>query len=417
MPVELTERALRDAVAMLAEHDSQGAQAAESALDWIGWQREGPLLLRHYDVQLFAWYVLPRKFLAPLEDKREAAASVARLLERLGGRAASYAAVCRSPETDELLRAWEVDDPDAWRVFRELLDGSGLEPPDTGQLAWGQVMGPDEACVREQVSIVLEEAIEEGVLTPGAAGFRRRQAQVADAALREPYDGDGGATRLDIVRNERLERWLDPRLHRGSERGVVLGPVAAAIAAGPSRIGPEAARAAVAPALWLLDRADDAIALTQTGALNRALVRAMVEQWPGWWDQDRFGPPNREDDVALLHELHGLLRALRLVRRKARSIVITKRGRELRDDPAKLLTALAEQLLCGDSFRAACAELAGALMLDGTAAHDVGGLAGRIHPAIAEQGWRSPDGHVSRSPASTGMTSARQPVRACMRTP
>lgn len=170
MPVECSEQALRDAVAMLAEHDD-GAQEAESALDWIGWQREGPLLLRRYDVQLFAWYTLPRKFLASLEDKREAAAAVARLLERLGARAATYADVCRSPETDDLLRAWESSDPEAWRTFRKLLDGSGLEPPDTDLLAWGQVMGPDEAGVREQVSIALEEAIEGGRLTLGCGGF------------------------------------------------------------------------------------------------------------------------------------------------------------------------------------------------------------------------------------------------------
>jgi len=397
MPVELTERALRHAVATLAEHDDDGAQAAESALDWMGWQREGPLLLRRYDVQLFAWYTLPRKFLAPLEDKREAAAAVARLLERLGGRAATYADVCRSPETDDLLRAWESDDPAVWRTFRNLLDGSGLEPPDTDLLAWGQVMGPVEAGVREQVSIALEEAIEDGRLTLGAAGFRRRQAQVADAALREPCDWVDVMTRLEAVQAERLERWLDPRSRRGPERCVIVGSVAAMIGAGARRIDPESARAAVGPALWLLDRAQDAIALTQTGALSRAFVRAMVEQWPEWWYADASGPPNREDDVALLHELHALLRAGRLIRRKARTVVITARGRELRDDPAKLLAALAGQLLAGESFRAACAELAGALIVGGAEAHDIDGLAGRIHPAIAEQGWRSPDGPVSRS--------------------
>lgn len=203
-------------------------------------------------------------------------------------------------------------------------------------------------------------------------------------------------TRVEAVQAERLERWLDPRLRRGPERGIIVGSVAAAIGAGARPIDPDSARVAVGPALWLLDRAEDAIALTQTGALSRAFVRAMVEQWPAWWYADASGPPNREDDVALLHELVALLRAARLIRRKARTVVITRRGRELRDDPAKLLSALAEQLLAGESFRAACAELASALILDGVAAHDIDGLAGRIHPAIAEQGWRSPDGPVSR---------------------
>ena len=66
-------------------------------------------------MQLFVWYTLPRKFLTSLEHKREAAEALALTLERLGGRAASYAEVCRCTETEELLRAWESEDPTARR--------------------------------------------------------------------------------------------------------------------------------------------------------------------------------------------------------------------------------------------------------------------------------------------------------------
>ncbi|MGH2945184.1 MAG: hypothetical protein ACRDPC_02760 [Solirubrobacteraceae bacterium] len=55
MPVELTERALRDALALIGEWDRDGAREAQSALEWMGWEGEGPLLLRRYDVQLFCW--------------------------------------------------------------------------------------------------------------------------------------------------------------------------------------------------------------------------------------------------------------------------------------------------------------------------------------------------------------------------
>jgi hypothetical protein len=62
-------------------------------------------------------------------------------LERIGGRAASYAELCRSHETEELLRAWENEDPAAWPQFRELLEGSGLERPtrtcSPGARRWG----------------------------------------------------------------------------------------------------------------------------------------------------------------------------------------------------------------------------------------------------------------------------------------
>jgi len=397
MPVELTERALRDPVAVLGEHAPDGAHVAESALEWMGWDREGPLLLRRYDVQMFVWYTLPRKSLASLEHKREAAATLARTLERLDGRAATYADVCRSPETDHLLCAWEDDDPDAWRRFRELLEGSGIEPPDTDLLTRGQVMGREEARVREQVATVLEQAIEDGRLVLGATGFRRRQAQVANTALREPSDEGDRLTRLQAVHAERLDGWLVRGSTRGGpERRAIIEPLAAAVVGDPPPIEPEVASGALAPALWLLGRGQDGIALTQTGALNRALVREVVARWPGWWNSELFGPPNREDEVALLYELHGLLRRLRLVRRAGLRIITTTRGRELRDDPAALLAALAVELLAGESFSAACAELASALILDGATVDYSDALAGQIHPAIVAEGWRSAGRHPSR---------------------
>jgi hypothetical protein len=390
MPVELSERELRDAIAVAGEWDGDGAQSAQSAFEWMGWEGEEPLFLRRYDVQLFVWYLLPRKFLAGLDDKRAVAAALAGTLERLGGRAAGYAEVCRSPETDDLLRAWEAEDPAAWERFRELLDGSGIEPPDTDLLAWGGVMGLEEARVREQVATALEQAIEAGELTPGARGFRRRQAEVADAALREPWDGDDGRSRLEAVRGERLERWLQRGPGRdGDARRAIVDRVAAIVSDKPPAMDPGAARSALEPTLWLLEQAEDGIALTQTGALNRALVREVAERWPDWWEAELFGPPHREDDVTSLWELNQLLRDLRLLRRKGRQVLATKRGRDLAADPPALLTELATELLHGENFYAACAELAVALILDGAPADFGEGLAERVQPAVAAAGWRS----------------------------
>jgi len=389
MPVELSERELRDAIAVAGEWDGEGARSAQSAFEWMGWEGEEPLFLRRYDVQLFVWYVLPRKFLAGLDDKRAVAAALAGTLERLGGQAAGYAEVCRSPETDDLLRAWEAEDPAAWERFRELLDGSGIEPPDTDLLAWGGVMGLEEARVREQVATALEEAIEAGELTPGARGFRRRQAEVASAALREPWDGDDGRSRLEAVHDERLERWLQRGPGRdGDARRAIVDRVAAIVADEPPAIDPGAARSALEPTLWLLGQAEDGIGLTQTGALNRALVREVAERWPDWWDAELFGPPHREDDVTSLWELNQLLRDLRFLRRKGRQVFATKRGRDLAADPPALLTELTTELLRGENFYAACAELAVAVILDGAPADFGEGLAERVQPAVAAAGWR-----------------------------
>jgi hypothetical protein len=62
-----------------------------------------------------------RKLLTTLEAKRETAGAIAGALERIGGRAASYADNCRARETDELLCAWPPD--------TELLSGCSNSRP------------------------------------------------------------------------------------------------------------------------------------------------------------------------------------------------------------------------------------------------------------------------------------------------
>jgi hypothetical protein len=274
-------------------------------------------------------------------------------------------------------------------------------------------MGLEEARVREQVATALEEAIEAGDLTPGARGFRRRQAEVANAALREPWDGDDGRSRLGAVRDERLERWLQrgPGRDRDARRAII-DRVAAAVSGEPPAIELDAARSALEPTLWLLEQAEDGIALTQTGALNRALVREVTERWPSWWAADLFGPPHREDDVTPLWELNQLLRDLRLLRRKGRQVFTTKRGRDLAADPPALLTALATELLCGENFYAACAELAVALILDGAPADFGEALAEQIQPAIAAAGWRSGDEPPSVRDVSWNIAQFLRPAEA-----
>ncbi len=92
----------------------------------------------------------------------------------------------------------------------------------------------------------------------------------------------------------------------------------------------------------------------------------------------------------MLCELDALLREMRLVRPPTkRQLVTTPQGRKRLTDPPKLLIALATELLAGDSFRAACAELTVALILDGTVASYSDALADRIHPAILAEGWQA----------------------------
>ncbi len=387
MPVEVPARIVHGALAELSTQDPDGARDAEAALEWIaGWEGDGaPLVLRRYDLQVFLWYALPRKWLVPADDHERIALAMARLLDGLGDGACGYAALCRGLETRRLLRAWGADDPAAPRMLEAALGASGLEPPDTGVLRWGSLMGPQEARVRSQVTALLEEAVETGRLVPGARGFAAARGREVEAFLRAPSPGRDGRAPIDAVGDERLERWA----RRGSiERRDILTPVVARLRAPSPPV--TAPAGALEPVAWLLDAAVDGLALTQTGALNRALVRSAVEHFPNWWRSDLFGPPNREDEVAPLHEIHGLLRRARLLRRTKRRVVLTRRGAALRADPAALLAACAPDLIEPDGFPAACQELAGALLLSAPA----GGLGWdqldeRMHAAIVADGWHA----------------------------
>jgi hypothetical protein len=64
VPVVVSERAVRDALTLAGEWERDGTQVALAALEWMGWDGTGPLVLRRCDVQVFAWYTLPRTFLS-----------------------------------------------------------------------------------------------------------------------------------------------------------------------------------------------------------------------------------------------------------------------------------------------------------------------------------------------------------------
>lgn len=391
MPVDLSAQSVGDALARLEREDPGAARDAEAAFGWLGWHEEGPKHLRRYDIQMFVWYVLPRKFLASVGDKQAVALGLARFLESLGGSAASYADVCRAPDSLDLVALWERDGDAAHDRFVELLKVSGLEPPDTPALAWSGVMGLVEAQAHEDVATALETAIEDGTLSPAGPAFARRQAEVVTRVLATRAEGIGDSSRLEAVHAERLERWL-----RGcsEERRLIVDCVAPLMHGDLIPPVERVAHEALAPALWLLELGQEGIALTQTGALNRALVRETAERWPSWWNAELHGPPHREDDLVLLCELHELLRAMRLMRRSGRRLVTSGRGRLLRGEPVVLLRAIGEEILAGDGFQPAVSELAAALLVSG-AEPEASALAQAIQPAVISEGWRTAAGSLS----------------------
>jgi hypothetical protein len=394
VPLELSPVAVRRAISELQTQDPASAEDVPGALEWISGGEHGeddPLVLTRHDLQVFLWYQLPRKWLTSLQHRHAVADALGRFLERADARAIGHAALCRSDDTHELLSLWEQDDDQAIRRFHGLLEQSGLEPPDTLLLGWGDLMGPSEAELHYRAALALEAAVEEGVLTPGAREFKRRQAATLEGFLSEPQADLGGRTPVEVIHTERMERWLE----RGSpERQALLEPVAALLRA-PAHDPPlPAIEAALEPLSWLLQAAGEGIGLTQTGALNRAFVRAAVERYPDWWRAELFGPPNREGEISPLMELHELAGALRLVRRKGRWLMLTKKGARLRASPQELLPAAADGALATSGFPAAVEELSAAVLL---AEREVPSrsLDARVHAAIAADGWHA-DGEPPR---------------------
>jgi hypothetical protein len=151
---------------------------------------------------------------------------------------------------------------------------------------------------------------------------------------------------------------------------------------------------ATAPARWLLELATDGVALTQTHALARAVVREAAERWPGWWNAELFGPPHREADLAVLGALHDGLRRLRLVRRRGRRLYATARGRELLHDPGALFELLAADVGGGDPFtEAVAAAVTDTLRTGDYSGHDE--LVASALEWVREEGWHDAEGRAA----------------------
>ncbi len=359
------------------------------ALDLIAGREEDgtPVEISRYDLQLFLWYQLPRKLLAPVEVKQAVAERLGRFLELAGDGAIPYAEICTSERTMAMLWAWEAEEPTADERLREALEASGLEPPDTDALRWRSMMGFEEARLRSRVAYELECWVEAEGLEPGARGFKRRQATLVADFLRRPQAELDGRIPLDVIVEERLEHWA----RQGSEeRQAIVDPVVATLRMAEEHDDrPDEDEDPMAPLVWLLHQGAAGIELTQTGALNRALVCACVERFPAWWHMERWGPPHREDEVSPLCEVHNLARRMRLLRKTGRRLALTKRGESLLRDPVGLRDAVPPHLIAAEGFPCAVQELAVAVLLDVEGSVDRDEMGACHHAAVVADGWNA----------------------------
>jgi len=127
---------------------------------------------------------------------------------------------------------------------------------------------------------------------PGARGWKAQHRDLTRAHLTTPRVELVGRTWLELIREERLETWLEGR--RSPTRRELFRPLATQLQQ-PAHL-PPGIDDPLPPLRWLLGELADGQALTQTGNLNRAFVQAAATRF-GWWDLGLHSLPRTEDEL------------------------------------------------------------------------------------------------------------------------
>lgn len=363
------------ALEALRARDPGAGQNAEAALEALTAGEGFDHVNQHY-LQYFLWYTLPKKFLVSLDVKLDIAWALGDVLADAG--MPRYAAICRSDTTRGCIEAEEYGR--GREVYLRAQKASGVEPPDTDLLVWGDVFGSSENAALEGAASALEMAIVGGELSPGSSGWKGKQKSLTTAWLTAPNPAFDGDTPLDAIHSERMGSWMRGRSEakrRLFER--LVGRLGTA-----PRV-PDEIEHAFAPLRWFLARAEEGIPLTEKYNLGRAFVREAAARW-NWWDLR--GQPMREDDVTPLWILHEYASELKLVRRRGRKLLATPVGRRCQNDAEELWHRVGRGLVRGQEFVDAVSELTLAvLVLEGEMEAD--DIVTTITPMLVEEGWGS----------------------------
>jgi hypothetical protein len=170
---------------------------------------EGVDMIHQSALQEFLWWHLPRDY--PDDEWHGLVDATALLLDELGLK--QLAEVARSEETQRVLAAWVQGRDKGAAAFRAAQAKSGVEPPDTALLAWGSIMGTDEARALDAVERALGDAVGAGDLLPGAPRWQAKAAAITEAVLSRPLDLPPGQTLAGLVTTERIGTWIDAARH------------------------------------------------------------------------------------------------------------------------------------------------------------------------------------------------------------
>jgi hypothetical protein len=328
------------------------------------------------ELHQFLWLTLPVSWDGDTADHLAVAHRLGRLFSQAGME--HHATLCTSPMTVSIIGTYQTSGREAGRSsYRELVDATGLLPPDTGLLQWNQVKGPDERAAFTACAKALESAIDSGELAVAERRWKAVRAEVTERTLRGEW--------LARVESERLTRWADRnRDILGRRRTTLL-----------SRLkNSEMPPADAYPTLrWLLARAESGIELSPAGHLPATLVSEAVTTF-GWSDQ-LIGTLDREHDVLPLRHLHDLARTqLQAVRRSGPTLELTTAGKSLLTDPQLLHERASAALVADDgdrrTFGVAAREDALAVLL-GSGPRDGIELLHVLTPRLEADGWHFED--------------------------
>lgn len=362
---------------------ARDATAARLANGLWGAMRTGaahPTVTR-YDVQGVCWGALPllarnRDSAEVMGDRHAAAAVLAELLELLGYR--RYAEICRGEVTRRILDAAENAEACAElaaRAWRE----SGVKPPDTPALRWGEVRGPVEQAVHAATGRIMEEAIGAGGIdlgSPDAEVVRVGLTMRILGSAAENLDG----TWYSQIFEERLVTWLT---YGGSQtRRELLVRVRPDV-----EQAPESSPCDELAALQTLLEAcaGDGVRLTRNGYLPTGLVRDLVELMPACADYPASG--RGESRWPPLTHLRQLAVELELLAIAGNRLRLTAAGQEYVDDAGLLAMGIGERLVVKDtSARGVIQEVIfAALLLEDIIELDR--LLDKVAVVIDEEGW------------------------------
>jgi hypothetical protein len=342
----------------LAREDPEAADEAKAALSWLT-NGAGLETVSQLKLQEFVWYALPVKWPMTTGELIAVTRALGRLFSMLGME--RYADVCMSPGTERILTAYGDGHEAGIAAYAEAVENSSTAPSDTGLLAWGSVMGPDERAAYDACAAAIELAIASGELPAGSRGWRAKRNALIDRWLTAPpaaRDGQTGwndparghpagrppgegrsqpvrhragahhapgvsGTWLARIHTERMDAWANSRPGERSRLAAAVLPRLLEEAGAPDDALPTLS--------WLLGHADAGLRLTARHYIPPALVTEAVDMF-GWREQ-LAGALKQELDVFPLHTLRGLAQGeMGAIRRTGTSLVLTRTGRLMTED-------------------------------------------------------------------------------------